>query len=561
MPFHATPRSISRSTLRTRSRVLGPLLLVLGAVAIDARDGVRATAVDDGPGAPTRIVVVEADVAPITWRSAAGSRSHTLVWGGDKDPWTLLGHGARRTFTAGAFELDPRARAAAALRDLERIGLGLDVASAAPPPLSIDLAASGPEGGGGSDASPAPSGWYRTVESTQTLWWPRGESSGSSAGIIALGPAFTADVERSATHLLGLELLATHHPELWQRVRAAHIEATGRWIAAPGELWLPSRAALDGLCADVRAAIFASAHIEDAQARMWDDGTLEVNGSLDGARLGELLFTCGQTPRALGTVLRTLSPERFYELHRELWDEAGWRTVAVASSAPDGALDLSRSAWEQSTDKARAVAERLLARAGGAEAWSGLRAVRLETTSRTSTQLDEQIADAVTVRVLDGALTHVAQQMEVQGTVQSFTTTIAGNTAWIVSGSRLIVPEGQQLGRLLAGERRSLVRLLPRLAGRRDVGVRLDEDGQLVLFDAHAVLGTIEVDENGDLRGFRYSDGTTTRRFAYEDAVEFGDLRYPGTYREVGGRGAQIVITGLTPIDTVDAALFADPRR
>jgi hypothetical protein len=558
MPSHATRRTTAAPRLRT----LGPLVLALLLGSIGSADGVRASASGTGSEAARTVVVVDAKAAPVAWSSSPGGGVQPLAWM-DGDGATLVGSDGRRHFAAGRFELDARTRAAATLRDSQRLGLGLDLTSDAAPAYTVELRTEGPAGRGGSDEAPAPARWYRTSEGSTTLWWPSGGSTGASGSIVALGPAYSGDVEHVAAHLLGLELLATHQPELWARVRAAHVDATGRWIAAPGELWLHSRAALDALCRNVRAAIFASAHILDAQARMWDDGALAVRASLDGARVGELLFTSGQTSAAIGTALRTLTPERFYELHRELWDAATWRTVTLASAAPDAgtSFDLSRTAWDQSDEKARAVALRLLARAGGAEAWSALRAVRLDTTSRTSTQLDEQVADAVTVRVLDGALTHVAQQMEVQGTVQSFTTTIAGDAAWIESGSRLIVPEGEQLGRLLAGERRSLVRLLPRLAARRDVGVRLDEDGGLVLFDAHAVLGTLELDDEGDLVSFHYSDGTSTRHFVYEDAVEFGDLRYPGTYREVGGRGAEIVITGLTPLDEVDAALFVDPRR
>lgn len=453
--------------------------------------------------------------------------------------------------------LDARHHASAALRAVLRVDL--DGRADERPAVVVATDAPVPESGRTSGAYERT--WARPVESSTELWWPCAEDDEYEGAHVAIGPVFSGDLEALAVWLVGRELIAERRPQLAERLDAATPRAGG-WIAAPGELWCADTAALTALVDEVDRAIFASAHLEAACARIAPPGKFVVARALDGHRLGECLWQFGARPDQLAAAVQALTPERFHELHRQVWNADAFRVVDVRAAAPEGgfAFDLSKSAWLQGSDAGRRMATALVKRLGGAEIWTSVDALRLETTTRTSTQLGDTIADSIITRMVEGTLTHVSQQVEIAGRVQSIATTYIGPTVLIRMGENLIAREGATGARLAIGERRALLRLVTRLAARESIGARVDS-GALELFDAHAVLGRLTLDEDGGVAELTYTDAAATRRFVYGEAVEFDGRRFPGSYREVGERDVEVTVTGLIGLASIDTSLFADPRR
>jgi|GEM_PF-4649754 len=493
-----------------------------------------------------------ADASELAWTS--GERSGALR----VDEGALHFPDGTRLVGLDALELDARHHASAALRDLVRVER--DRAIDGRRPVALDDATL--TVGGSSDFAPS---WTRALESGNRLWWPCDADSALAGTTVAYGAAYDADLERLAAWLVGRELLAEHQSELAARLDAL-APSGGGWIAAPGEYWAADADAIRATLTGVQGAIFASAHVR-AAAELVTAGDELHAPALGTRRLAEALWQTGAPVTAVVEAVRALTPESFNAAHRALYDPAALRIVHLAAGAPDDAasdapaFDLSRTAWLQGDDAGRKAALALLERLGGAQIWAAARVLRLDATSRTSTQLGDTVADSVTTRVLDGVLTHVAQQVEVQGSVQSLSLAFLGSHVLVRQGDTIVERSGAIGARLMVTERRALVRLLADLARRGPVGARSVDATTLELFDAHAPLGTLELTDDGDVAAFSYPDMGSARRFEYEAPVAFGELRYPGRYREVGARAVEVTITRLETREAYDPALFRDPRR
>lgn len=447
---------------------------------------------------------------------------------------------------AGAFELDARHRASAALRALLKVER--DRARVRRDRVVLDG-----EGLRVEDASASGGGWVRALERGTALWWPTETDAVEHGSVVAYGAAFDGNVEHLAVALVGRALLFEHQEELAGRLDA--LSPAAPWIAAPGEYWADDVDTIAATLEAVRGAVFASAHVNAAAEEL-------AALAFDDPRAAEALWQVGGTPATLAEAFAGLTPQSFHETHRALHDPAALRSVVLADAAPtEGfAFDLSRSAWQQGDDAGRRLALELLERLGGAGRWASAHTLRLDATSRTSTQLGDTVADSVTTRVLDGVLTHVSQQVEVQGRVQSLSLAFLGTHVLVRQGDTILERSGAAGARQMVTERRSLVRLLADLAERGPVGVRATDDSTLVLFDGHAELGTLELNEDGHVAAFGYDDAGSARRFEYGAPTEFGELSYPGSYREVGARDVSVTVTDLALLDGYDPALFRDPR-
>ncbi|MEZ5976866.1 MAG: hypothetical protein R3F34_01420 [Planctomycetota bacterium] len=208
--------------------------------------------------------------------------------------------------------------------------------------------------------------WFRAAVDPGTRYFvPCAPTSDAAGASVALGPAFSPDAQDLAAWIVGLELLATHEAELWERVRA-HTSRAGR-ACAPGELRGDSPEELVALADDVAAIGFDDDAIAECCTASFDGTTLRTHASLDAAALAEALLQCGASPDDVGRAALALEPAAFRALFAAQWDASAFVVGRVLATAPEDGVDLSRSAFERSTEAGRAKAEALLRAAGGAE--------------------------------------------------------------------------------------------------------------------------------------------------------------------------------------------------
>lgn len=184
--------------------------------------------------------------------------------------------------------------------------------------------------------------------------------------------------------------------------------------------------------------------------------------------------------------------------------------VAELAAALAPAWRLDRTAWEQSAPEARAAAETVLAAVGGADRWAALESIRFRSETRAGGSASRaQPREAVQWRDLVRPRFVLE---EVAGAALVTTVADGARVRQDIDGQK-----GREFGpaiaeRLQALHRASLLVLLHDLAGRRTVGVELDEaDGErrLRLVELDGERAALIVGDDGRPAGVEAMGGRT----------------------------------------------------
>jgi hypothetical protein len=370
----------------------------------------------------------------------------------------------------------------------------------------------------------------------------------------ALTPAYSQDLDDAAVFFIEGELFPAH-------VMAG--SGTTPWQPGtfPGE-------SVEGLRKFLNTAQSTSIErkaFESAKKRVWDGTSLGVS-ALSRSELAAALTTFKWTPDAIGARVAALDYETFLERRAVHFDVARTRFCTFGPEVPEGAIDVSKTAWERSEPAAVERAEKLLAAVGGVEAWSALDSVRLEVETATRTQLDTHTARSTTLRCLTRPLTLIDQDVKAGEVAMKIRTGFVGNEMWLERGSleagspptMLELPRAQ-IERAIHGERRALPRVLRMLATREKVGVKNGADGSLELFDDGGPFCRLELDADSRVRALVDDEGPTTRRLEFERWEEFAGVWLPTRHREIGERTVEVTLLAFEKVEPLAYSRFLSP--
>jgi hypothetical protein len=392
--------------------------------------------------------------------------------------------------------------------------------------------------------------WTRTGATVPIHAIAPSESIGEP-GVWALTPAYSQDLLDAAVFFVEAELFA------------AHVEAHS--ISLPWRPGIYTGASIDALSRRLGAARAATVEheaFEAARARVWDGTSLGVS-HFTRPQLVVALTTFAWTPAAIGARIASLDHETFLERRALHFDVAATRFCTVGPKVPEGAIDVSTTAWERSEPAAALRAEKLLTAVGGAEAWSALDSVRLEIETVTETPAYTHTARSTTLRRLTRPLTLIEQSIDDGRSKLNIRTGFVGNDLWLerdADGEQVLMELPRaQIERAIHGERRALPRVLRMLATREKVGVKNGADGSLELFDDGGPFCRLELDADFRVRALVDDEGPTTRRLDFEAWEEFAGVWLPKRHRESGERTLEVTLLAFEKVEPLPYSRFQSP--
>jgi hypothetical protein len=368
-----------------------------------------------------------------------------------------------------------------------------------------------------------------------------------AAKVWAVTPSYSQDLVDAAVFFVEAEL----HPK--------NVSAGDRYFPwNPGIIAGNSVEELVQRMNTARAASVERQAFESARERVWNGTSLGATG-LSRSELAYALETFAWTPDAIGARIATLDYETFIERRAEHFDVARTRFCTFGPEVPEGAIDVSTSAWERSEPAAALRAEKLLAAVGGAEAWSALDSVRLEVETSTRTQLDTHTARSTTLRRLGRPLTLIDQDVKAGVVAMKIRTGFVGNELWLERDGTLLELPRASIERTVQSERRALPRVLHLLATRSTLGVKNGADGALELFDDGGPFCRLELDADDRVRALVDGESAGGRRLEYERWEEFAGVLLPTRHREIGDRTVEVTLLAFEKVDALPYSRFLSP--
>ncbi len=213
-----------------------------------------------------------------------------------------------------------------------------------------------------------------------------------------------------------------------------------------------------------------------------------------------------------------------------------------------------------SSEDGATAADALLERVGGRAAWAALRHLRTDTRLVLENNGRRTVVETTQWRAFDRFVLRV----DMHAGERRFATVIGAGPAMLGAWGWRDVPDAIEvleeaaLRPLVEGERRSLPRILARLA-RGELGTHLNVAGHLVLADSHGPIARVERDLEGWPAQILWLEGENARSATYGDWAQIAGLFFAARYTVHGDSDRQYEVTRFTPEPEGEMDLFAPP--